>query len=295
MGYCAFSHRLKFGRILAALFFAQVFSQEGLSSIKAGPISSALGGAGVASMDPLEGGRLNPAILPYISKYYMGLNYSAYEASEGSARSQRGLTLVDGKPDNVIPGSLSYSELRTLTSTEPIEEKLIEVAFGRFMSAGLAFGFKVINVNQSQSGSESKNLFNMGFGFLFAPQPRVSVGLRLENLFGEMDTYDEFAHNPEATVGLLYQFNSFFRGRFDVAHERQGDQVLSRFMTGFESWPMAEWPFRIGVQRVHNTDRWLYSVGTGWNGPRLSFDYGIQMEPSPAYAIEHLVDFKLHF
>lgn len=269
-----------------------LFPLNGGALTRNGPVSAAMGNAGVAAINPAESSSLNPAGLPLVQEYHFGLFYSGTASSIQSLQSERGIVLTDGKADNIFPASINYSEKNWSTVREDIiQEKWFEISFGKFIVPGISLGFSVRHLTQNLNSKKRRDNVNGALGVLFVPTPNFNIGCVFDQLVNGDQAPNQ--RTPGFTAGLYYQINDFFRTRFDVTHEIKEEYWPTRIMAGIESYPYKYLPIRIGAQSYEN--QFLWTFGTGWAGPRLSFDYAIQTQQRPLYVVKHLLDVKLHF
>src|SRR4051794_17938553 len=77
-----------------------------------GPVSSALGGAGVAGVPSSEAALLNPALVPLYKESSIDAYYRDGYIGEGQHRQTVGLGALDNTGDSWIPGALHYLRTR---------------------------------------------------------------------------------------------------------------------------------------------------------------------------------------
>lgn len=266
--------------------FSALSGSAAFAGLEDGPVSGGLGGAGVAAIVATEGGNLNPAVLPHLSHYHIAVHYADSQNLNAAALTRRGVAITDATADNSFPASLAYVE--RFDQLGLFKQKTINLAIGRLVSSGIAVGgfLRHTTIEEDSNSSES----NVGTGFLFTPIPQVTFGCVLKNLIKKTAAKPDDSF--QAVAGLHYSVTHSFRVRFDLEHIT-GAELSNNIMAGFETLPLSKWPIRFGLRQ--EPTRVVYTMGTGWLGPRLAFDYAYQVAYEPTYYLNHFVDVKLHF
>lgn len=285
--------------ILVVLFaFHQLTPFSAQAQYFNGPVVTALGGSGRASLDPLEGSFLNPAGLALLDNYYMGISWT--DSSDISNGQERDFTAIvaDSTPDKVIPAAVAYTKRRiTNRGQAQVDQKNYHIALANRVLQQLAIGLSFHRL-ESEIDAVEHNQHNFSLGMLFAYSENLGFALVGSDLLSEDDDIpSEVRLRSEVAIGMTYVLENLVQGRMDLAYRmKDNPDNEMRLMMGLESVVHEFFTVRGGAQWDDLTKQTFLSLGFGFTGPKLGFDYVWQKEISPEEGgHRHLIDLKLKF
>lgn len=275
---------------LCILFFSSV----SMAQIYTGPAAAGAGGAGRASVDPGEVTFLNPAAVEHVTRYNVGLHYGTEADPKAYDTKSMALVLADGNPQNMFPGAFTYvrrsfsrgsqtgmlQDFAVTLAGMPVDHFSIGLTGHRLMSS-------ISNRDDTQN--------NANLGLIYAPYDWLGFGFVVHELLNVPDDVPagvRLVRNYGVGGNLI--FTNWFRARLDISSpEQQAGGRRNDVMAGLESFFVRDWVFRVGSEWQESADRNYVSVGLGYHGPRLSFDYSFQKDVRSAEVARHLVDLWL--
>ncbi len=245
-----------------------------------GPVSSGVGGAGVASVEVVESSFFNPASLAHAPSFVGGVFYKDGWLDGVNHTSELAVNMVDNSEGVIIPGGFGFIQRRTNYLGLPsVDKKLWNLSFGNFFISKLAFGASFHYV-ESETSSESYDDFNLTAGIIWNPHPDWGFGLSCYNLLGgneEIPLY--FRELANLTAGFTFIASEFLRVRFDVAKllEQNPDANLV-LKGGIESFLSEYFILRLGWNSDQNSNQETLTAGFSFVGPRFTLDYAYQQK-----------------
>ena len=263
-----------------------------------GPVSSGMGGAGVASVEVVESSFLNPATLAHSPQFVGGLFFQEGWLEGLHRQSQLALTLVDYSEGVLIPGSFGF--VQNTTSYEDlgsVNKRIWHIAVGDFVINQLAVGTSLHYVEAELAG-QVYDQFNMTAGALWNPHPDWGFGLSFYNLFApSTKTPLMFRDIQSITIGFTFIASEFLRLRGDIGQRLQENPDRNlQIRGGIESFIARFFVLRLGW----NSNQWLkrdnLTAGFSFLSPRFTLDYAYQksQEREERGAL-HSVDLSLPF
>ena len=263
-----------------------------------GPVATSVGGAGRASLDPLEGAFLNPATLSQLNNYNMGVFFGdSHDLSSGEQR-DLSFAISDSTPDKILPAAVAVTKRKiTRSALPPVEQRdyYAAVADGVVTNLSMGIGFHRL---ESTIDSEKVVQNNLHLGFLFTPSENMGIALVAYDFLGaDSDILSDIALRRTVALGFTHIFLDFFQVRLDWAMVIQANpDHKSKLMLGLESRLFEFFLLRMGAQRDELTGQTFVAVGSSFNGPRLALDYALQRELAPVDGgVRHLIDLRLKF
>jgi hypothetical protein len=280
------------------LFSVTQFSSLGYAQNPTGPVSSALGGAGIAANDEGEQILHNPGVLAHAKDLVLGAFFSDGYRGENEHDKFIGGTITDNTSESGIAGGFSFfKRRRTFNAAPTLDEIYGQISLAKpiykFLSGGITFD----HLRQQEVGGEKYTQTDITLGFLLNPTPELGVGFVAKNLLGRDEDVPAYLQlKDELGVGVNYLFMKTFRGRLDIVRQTESNPDSKMvFKGGLESFVDAFLVLRMGYQANELEDRNYYSLGFGFTGPRLKIDYSyVQTEDFSGGAM-HSVDFRLPF
>jgi len=265
-----------------------------------GPAAAALGGAGRATMDPLESFFLNPASLGFSPPYlHVGGHYQSGEHPTEGENRVWGVVLSDGTPDKIMPGALSYIRDRRQTpaGSESVDQEFRGSA-GRIVYPGVGLGVGAsLPETELNGGGPTHFQTNADIGALWAPFEMIALGFSAQNVFPSGRAAPFGIRNvPTLGLGFHASYEKMFNARLDVSRPDQFNPRRRLDVgAGFESVFESGLAMRIGCHWRETVDKTLVGAGLSYRGPRLQVDYTLQKDTRLDRAIRHLVDLWIPF
>ncbi len=264
----------------------------------AGPVATAMGGAGRAASDPAESSFLNPASLRHLKQYYVGAIYEQGESPTVGRDKQYGIILADGSPDKVLPGAFSY--LRRHIDT-PVGAKILEqdyrISLADFVTDAVSMGFGGHYLMHEIDRGPRYFQANLDVGLLYTPLKYFGVGLVGHDLLA-VDGKVPLGFQTVPTLGLGFHFIAMelIRTRFDVVRPLKHNRYnRTNVGAGVETLFADFLAFRFGVNFKETENKTLLAAGLGYLGPRLAMSYTFEKDRRVAKATRHFVDLSLPF
>ncbi len=257
-----------------------------------------MGGSGRAASDATEMGRINPAGLVQLEKYYLGGQVTRQGSRNSLESSSYGVTLTDGTVGLAFPGSFTYESIRYSNSSGfRADGQLFHLAIAGLVAKGVSIGISASRLEIKPEGGEKVNRDNIDFGVLAAFSPQLAFALVFENLLGKDDEVLLPLQRPTtASVGVQFVANDLFRVRGDYSYLLEDNEdLLGRLGLGIESKFLDLFKFRLGFQEDGIYDHSFLTAGFGWHGPRLRIDYSYQYDQRSNGAQIHSLDLWLDF
>lgn len=275
----------KLGSVLCAsvLPFSVSEAASTEAPYRVGPVASALGGAGRASIDEVESGWLNPAALVHVRTYHFGLSHQQSHRDLGDGYRDFAVTLSDGGEEKVAAGSFSYvqrSHLRGGPGAIAAESRDFQFSLaGFFPNKRLAMGMTYRRLIHEQPGFDSAQ-DNFTLGLLYPFSDRFGLALVGQDLAGASDSVAPEARMiPSVGIGAHIVPHQIVRLRADVVRRLEmNPDNLENIHLGLESWFDPNFAFRMGSAWLESQNEQWLTVGLGFKGPRLSFGYAFEIQ-----------------
>lgn len=289
--------RLGSGPLLFLIFV--LFAPSAFAQRFQGPVATALGGTGRATMDPLESFFLNPASLGFLPPYLnLGGHYQSGERpGEGESRAL-GAVLSDGTPDKFIPGAFSYirDTRKTPTGAESTDDEY-RGSVGQIVYAGVSAGASLHYREHKLKGGPRYFQTNIDAGAIWAPIEMLSIGLVAQNILSADDKAPVSVRDvPTFGFGFHASYERMFNFRLDLSRpDKFNPRERTDIGMGFESSFENGLSLRAGCNWKETVDQTLLGAGLGYRGPRLQVDYAFQKDARVDQATRHLVDLWIPF
>lgn len=267
------------------------------SAAQVGVQSDALGRTGVARVSAMESGLLNPAAVAFLDDYYLGVQWHKSALGDQQDLNQYGVTITDALPGSLAAGTLIYRQ-RDWDLANDQSEQFFFFSLGRRLTNSFSVGVSVYHIQTEPDGFQEFEQTNGDVGLFWQPLKNLQVGARAQAVAGS----EEEAINspgqvlPAVVLGALYQVGEMVHFSFDLhkQHEGRNNEYLDHRM-GLELALRADFALRVGWQIDDINSQNRYSLGLGWNGPRLKFGYAFQKEERQGLGESHSVDLFVDF
>lgn len=256
-----------------------------------GPISKGLGGAGIGALSSTESPLLNPAHLPHLKGYLIGLysdrNLQNYYGSDSSL----GGVVVDNNPEAVIPGALSYIQKTLDYNYAKGVHRDIGFSVGQFVLKNLSVGGTIRYFEERIDGRNDNNLWNATVGVVWTPIEYLGIGAVAYNI---LDNHSA-SLQPMLGLGASYSIREIVRVRFDFLYpEKFNNDKKGNYRAGLDFPFPGDFDLRLGLKNEDATKQIFYTGGLGWNGPKLGVDYAL-VRDAQSTDIAHSFDLRLYF
>ena len=262
-----------------------------------GPLSSALGGTGVAGLPATESALLNPALVPVYKRSSLDVAYRDGYLQSGHHRTAMALGAIDNEKDIVMPGAFHYVKLRdTGRAEQPANGELLHVALGQQVNQ-LALGVSGYRVQYTLANHPRVTEWNYSIGGVYMFTTSIGVGYVLRNVAGVGSNVPRgLREDLEQAAGLLAALGENARLRLDISREeRSNPRHKLTYAVGLETKTSDLFTFRFGYRYDDVSARRLWSGGLGFDGPRLQADYSYQKAQDRGAEALHSVDLRLPF
>jgi hypothetical protein len=263
-----------------------------------GPVANGLGGAGRAAVDQGEQAVLNPATIVHSDPFTSALFYEdGYTAKNEHDRSM-GICLSDNSENLFMPGAYIFlNRRRTFEKFESRDEEYHQLSAGQFVAKHFAMGATVSYLESKTESGGHYTQFDGHVGLHYNPNPDLGLGLVFYNLAPKSEKIPLEVRNLDNIVlAAHYIFMPMFRVRADIGQQQsQNPDKKTHYNMGFESHISQLMMTRVGFERDDVNDRHFYTLGLGFDGPRLKIDYFYKKNTDYADGAMHGVDMRLPF
>lgn len=271
---------MKYFLVLFLSNFAFAQSFENLGSV-----STSLGGAGVGSVNLVDGTFNNPAAFPLFQQRAADLSYS-----KDSFR----LSLADNGADALFPAMLGYSQ----SNFDEVKIKAFYLGFGYLMSQkislGVNFGFQETQI-PTIDDQFRQNVADIGI--MFRPNEWLTVGAAVKNQpMNDTDLSDTIDNRPTQAVGFETQYDELvnLRAEFENGKNARSDQ--RSIVKGGMEIILNEWlQLRLGYQNNNIISQNYFTAGLGFGGPQFGLHYAYVKESEFKKETYHSIDLAVPF
>lgn len=273
--------------LLPTVTFAQYYNSA---------VSSAMGGAGRAAASPADVSYLNPAGIVHIKDFYMGLHYFDQRDSNGNIGFLYGIMFVDATSDAAIPGAFSYAKRRYADSRGVVSEQHYQFSVSGLVVPGVSVGANFARQVQQIDDGNSYADHNYSVGMLWVPDKNFALAM----VGYDLARTEQLRMTPKISIGSHYIYKDLLRLRLDFLKQIEGNPENAWLsMAGFEVPAWEDFFLRAGGRWDDLQRKQYLTLGLGWDGPRLGFDYAAQILRNGAGQDKseqlHYIDFKLFF
>lgn len=279
---------------LSLTYFAEISHAQYFT----GPVASGLGGAGRGAADEGEQILLNPATIVHSSTFTSSLIYTDGYNDEFEHDKTLGLNLSDNSEDIFFAGGYAYFKRRTtFANISTREQDYHQVAIGKFIFKQVALGATVYYLKTDLIGDRSYDQIDGHFGIHYNPIADLGLGLVFYNV-GSRDHKVplEIQNLDKISFGAHYIAMPMFRLRLDLSQQQvqnPDNKIETQF--GVESKIGTFTLVRMGWHDSPLEDRQFYSLGFGFDGPRLKIDYFYRHNVDYNGGAMHGVDMRMPF
>lgn len=283
-------------RYTAIVLVSLLFSLTSWSQV--GPQIDGSGGAGLATVNPMESPAVNPAAITQLEEYYAGIQYHQSHIDNNTTLDQYSLVLTDSSRSGIGTGSLLYRYKDYERGGTQIREDMLQGSLAAYINSKLSLALTGYGIKTEIKNGVDYTQSNMDLSLLWVLTNKLALGFKTQAVFGADDDAVFLPSKvlPTGGIGAQYYITEMFivRGDLYYAYDDNPDNSLSHHL-GLEMAMRAGWRLRGGISIDERKDENRYSFGLGWQGPRLRFAYAYQKEYRQEYGGAHSVDFYVDF
>lgn len=279
--------------VLLTLFISQAAHAQYFT----GPAAAGTGGAGRAMVEGSESAFLNPATVAYFREYFVSGVYAAGMHEQAGFNQTYGLILSDGSPERVLPGALTYLRRRTsgggINANEEYVAASLAEAISKYVSVGVTGHYRALKVDTGARYFQT----NVDLGLIFSPLENFGIGFVAYNILSAQEKVPVGVRDiPSFGIGSNLILSEVFRLRLDFVrpekfNPRHRIDTFAGIETEFNNGIIS----RVGGRWEETQDSTWLTLGTGYRGPRLSFNYAYEQDLRVSDSYRHLIDLWMPF
>jgi predicted porin len=209
-----------------------------------------------------------------------------------------GLTIADNTEDLFCSGGYAYiKRRRTFENFNTREEQYHQFSLGSFVSPHIAVGATLTFLDTEIIDGDSYKQWDGHLGLHYNPNPDLGFGLVFYNIAPrdksvpiEVQNYDNIV------LAAHYIFMPMMRLRVDMGQQQVYNPDHNvHIQVGVESRISQFVAIRLGLDDDQLSDLINYTLGLGFDGPRLKLDYFYRKNPDFSQGALHGVDMRLPF
>jgi hypothetical protein len=252
-----------------------------------GPYGAGMGGAGRASVSPLEAAYMNPAQLAFISQNHF-YGFFLDEELQNEDIKKIGVAGIDTTTSTLFPGSFTFTHGNIDTAAGKIKTRNYELSLGRREYEKVAFGITLKRQEWDGLGVEEAD-HDANIGITYAPVKELGLAFVTYNVIEDSKTRTPRKY----ALGSYYILDPFAKFALDLAYQEEdnADKGLD-LMTGF-TVPFGEVDMLFGYSKLSVINEEFFTTGFVWNGPRLSLAYAFREGSKGSKT--HNIDFGFFF
>lgn len=275
--------------IFLILFIAQVSSA---TTQFTGVASQAMGGTGRAAVQASEAALLNPASIMFVRGYNMASAYRDFQTKDDGSTRNALFHLSENDPGTMFPLGITYVKTRDINSDFYGERKDLHFTTGQMLLKNLALGIDIGKYSITPENGAENSEWDAKLGFLYVPKENLGLGLVFTNLL----VTDSLYLKRGVEFGLNYLYQDFLRLAFDVTYQMEDNPTdESVVMVGIEHMYLSQIPLRFGFKCDGPSSENYWTIGLGWNAPRIGFTYTFEKNVSETDEYGHSVDLRIYF
>lgn len=272
-----------FFAISAFLFSLSTFATP---QTNPGSVTTATGGTGRGTTEPVDGVLLNPAMIGMLPSKFLSATYT---------NQQWGVTIADNGKEALFPAALAF--LRS--DNEGFKAQQLSIGLSYVFKKMFAIGTTLSMLEYSSETIDRDAKFRQSavdIGLMFSPGAEFGIGLAANKVASSTTNIDETLQKQQ-TIGLggQYTFSSFIRFRFDVESGPKNKTDRLVYMGGVESY-MNDWVIlRLGYQNNNVVSKNYTTAGLGFSGPQFGLHYAYISNVANNRDDQHSIDLGIPF
>lgn len=272
-------------KIVFYCFIFLIYSTHSFANI--GAVSTATGGTGRGTIEPVDGVLLNPSIIADLPKNNFSVNYSS---------TQWAMTVSDNGSDALFPAAMKF--MRSNENSLETQQLGIVMAAPRWKKLSFGLTASVVEYSQTLSAFAQQNYrqSTLDFGATLAIDKNFGFGFVATRIVSSEVGLQEDLQLPKTlSLGLSYTYLNFIRTRFDVQSGPQNRLNQFVYMAGLESY-VNDWVvFRLGYKNDNVAKKDYGSLGMGFAGPQFGLHYAFISNVKDKSEDQHLIDLGIPF
>lgn len=256
-----------------------------------GTVARSMGGAGRAA-GSADSHILNPATLVHVKGYQLGYQYAFHSREQRGILRDWTINIADGNTEAFFRGGATYlnREIKVQGVKTRTENYLVSV--GNFLMDNVSIGVQGQYWIETPEGVAKSTFFQSSFGVLYIPVENVGLAFVSNNFLKE----HRAGVRPELGFGLHYLYEEIFRLRFDIIYPTKHNAMKKGvLMLGGESLFANDLSFHFGGRLDDIAKENWFTLGVGWDGPRLRMAYAFEKNLKTAKEIRQSFDLSLFF
>lgn len=283
-----------FAMILTLLILA--FGEFAHAQFFTGPAASGAGGGGRASVDRGEASFLNPASVAFLQTYNASVFYGSSKHYLTGEQNDMAASISDGTPGNFVSGAFTYVRRRSDFSggTSDTQQDM-QISLAGYALKKLAFGIGAHRLTDQVSTIATGNEYtqtNGHVGLVYVPIAEIGIGFVAYDVLPGADSVPVvYRVIPTHALALNFVQEKQFRIRMDfVRPDTMNPGRRINVNAGVETMLTENFLYRAGWFWKETTDQSFFTTGFGFQGPRLSLEYGFQKDVRDSDNYRHIVD-----
>lgn len=271
---------------ITSSLFVFLFAVSSLAALTPGSVSTATGGSGRGTTEPVDSVFLNPASVGLLSTKFLSANYTPDQWS---------VTISDNGKESLFPAALSF----TRSDVVGFKTQRIGLSVGYVFKKMFAIGanLSILEYSSEAINRDEKYRQTAGdLGIMFSPGPEYGIGFVANKVSSSnSDLAESLQVQQTLGFGAQYTFQSFIRFRFDIESSPKNKTDRLVYMGGVETY-LNEWMIiRFGYQN-NNVVRSNYSsAGLGFSGPQFGLHYAYISNVANNRDHKHSIDLGIPF
>ncbi len=268
-----------------SFIFILISSLQSFSASMTGAVSSATGGTGRGTAEPIDSVLLNPAIVSQLSSKILAVNYT---------KDRWGVTLADNGREALFPAALAYVK----SENDFIKTQQVSLVLSYMVAKNISIGTNISLMEYDQQNipnSEKYRQTTGDIGIAYSTNT-FGAGIVANKVFStSIDLSDLLQVQKTIGVGVNYTYLNFFRFRADLesAPDNQVDRLV--YMGGLETFTNDWVVLRLGYQNNNVAKKNFITAGLGFAGPQFGLHYGYISNVADSKDNKHSIDLGVPF
>ncbi|AZZ38096.1 hypothetical protein CIK05_15240 [Bdellovibrio sp. qaytius] len=250
-----------------------------------GSVSTSLGGAGVGSVNLVDGAFNNPAAFALFEQRSLAMSF---------AKKAFRISLADNGAEALFPALLGYNQ----TDVKGFRTKAFYFGLAQPLSAKFSLGANLGFQETQLPGKDDKYRQNLAdIGVMYRPNTWFSVGAVVKNQpLNDTDLSDTIDKRPTQAVGFEAKYDELvnLRGELEAGKNTVSEQKMI-VKAGMEII-LNEWlQMRLGYQNNNIISQNYFTAGLGFGGPQFGLHYAYVKESEFEKETHQSIDLAVPF
>lgn len=266
------------------IFIILFLSIKTFSFESTGAVSGATGGAGVGSLEDVDGIYLNPASIALFPKKSFAASFSKVHTN---------IHMTDNGRDAFFPAGLSYTKIDENGIQNQSYNLTIAYPINQQFAIGTAISLRELKID----GIDEKYRQTLvAPAIYFQIVDSVTAGIVWKNKeLSDTDLVDNMDKISSVALGVAYIYEKFAKVRLDLetAENEKTDKMI--YKAGLETF-INDWIVtRFGYQNDNAHSLNFFTAGLGFVGPQFGLHYAYQSEARNIRDPLHTIDLNIPF